>query len=321
MSALSRVLLIPGCWLLLSCGSKEAAESDTAPRPEVRVARVESRSIQAAVEATGQWKAAVETVLPAPFDAVVESIPVRPGDRVRRGATLAWCRTIESDAVVHGAELMARQATDPQSRQDASRALAEARSSIVRVPVVSPASGTVLRRQADAGSRLTSGSELLAIVADDVLVFEVRVPASEATAIRPGLGATISDGDGPPRAALVWTLPPAAAGDQSTLVWLRPLAPPPHLALGRFGTASIATGHAVNMLAVPDTAVVEDDLTGGHRIAVVDSSHMVRWVDVRLGARVDHAQAVFGRGLEAGTAVVVDGQRALLDGMHVMVRP
>jgi len=322
MRALYKILVYSGLGAALAgCGSKPAADSAAIPRPEVHVARVESRSFLETVEAPGQWKASVETVLPAPFEAVVESIAVGIGDSVRRGEVLAWCRTAESDAVLRGAEMMKRQANDARGIQDAEKALAEARASIVHVPITSPANGTVLRRQVDAGSRLGPGSELLAIVTDDALVFEVRVPVSESAGIRPGMESTVSDGDGSVRSARVRSSLPTSGGDQSTLVWLRPVAPPERPALGRFGTAVIFTGRNITALAVPDTAVVEDDLTGASRIAVLDSSEVVRWVSVRLGPRADHARAVTGAGVKQGTLLVVDGLRALLDGMHVAVRP
>jgi len=287
----------------------------------VRVARVESRSFRETVEAPGQWKASVETVLPAPFDAVVESIAVGIGDRVGRGEVLAWCRTAESDAVLRGAEMMRRQATDARGLQDAEQAVAEARASIVHVPITCPANGTVLRRQADAGSRLGSGTELLAVVMDDALVFEVRVPVSESASIHAGMESTVSDGDGTARAARVRSSLPTSGGDQSTLVWLRPLAPPERPALGRFGQAVIFTGRNITALAVPDTAVVEDDLTGASRIALLDSSDVVRCLSVRLGPRADHARAVSWPDLTPSALIVADGQRALLDGMHVAARP
>ena len=315
-------LLLPALGAALAgCGSEPPSDSAGIPRPEVRVARIESRSFRETVEAPGQWKASVETVLPAPFDAVVESIAVGIGDRVGRGEVLAWCRTAESDAVLRGAEMMRRQATDARSIQDAEQAVAEARAAIVHVPITCPANGTVLRRQVDAGSRLSSGSELLALVMDDALVFEVRVPVSESGAIRAGMESEVSDGDGPPRAARVRSALPTSGGDQSALVWLRPSPPPARPALGRFGTAVIFTGKNIAALAVPDTAVVEDDLTGASRVALLDSSDVVRWVSVRLGPRADHARAVSGTGLRPGALLVVDGQRALLDGMHVAARP
>lgn len=316
--------VVPVSFLVLAalsgCGSDPPSDPASTLRPQVTVVAVAARAFTGAIEAPGQWKAAVETVVPAPFDAVVDSLTVQPGDRVRRGEVLGWCRTAESDAMARGAELVLREATDAAGRADATRAMAQARASAVRVPIAAPAAGVVLRREAGPGARLAAGGELFTLVADDALVFEIRVGAADAAVLRPGLTATITDGDGPPRAARLWTVPPVTAGDQSALAWLRPLVLPPHPAVGRFGTASIRATATVTQLSVPDSAVVEDDLTGAHRIAVVDPGGAARWTDVVLGGRDGHAQGIRGAGLRAGDAVVVEGQRALSEGMRVEIR-
>lgn len=314
-------LLLVSLILAAGCGPAATPEPISQLRPEVKVARVATRVFTGAIEAPGQWRAAVETIVSAPFDAVVESIALRPGDHVGRGQTIAWCRTAESDAMVRGAEIMASQASDSSARADARRAKAQARASVVRVPVVSPVSGLVLRRPVESGAHLAAGAELLALVADDALVFEVRVGPSEGSVLHAGMAVTINDGEGPPHSARVWTFPPLTAGDQSTLVWLRPVGPLRRASIGRFGTASVQTTGGSPQLSLPDSAVVEDDLTGVHRVAVVDSAGVVRWVEVQLGAHEGHAQAVAGEGLGAGTVIIVDGQRALTNGMPVVVRP
>ena len=314
-------MLFASLILAAGCGPAPTPEPISHLRPEVKVARVATRVFTGVVEAPGQWRAAVETIVPAPFEAVVESIELRPGDHVGRGQTIAWCRTAESDAVVRGAEIMASQASDSAGHADARRAKSQARASVVRVPVVSPVAGLVLRRPVESGAHLAAGAELLALVADDALVFEVRVGPSEVSAMHAGMAATITDGEGPPHSARVWTFPPLTAGDQATLVWLRPVETLRRASIGRFGTAFVQTTGGRSQLSLPDSAVVEDDLTGVHRVAVVDSAGVVRWVEVQLGAHEGHAQAVVGEGLAAGTVIIVDGQRALTDGMPVVVRP
>ena len=314
-------MLFASLILAAGCGPAPTPEPISHLRPEVKVARVATRVFTGVIEAPGQWRAAVETIVPAPFEAVVESIELRPGDHVGRGQTIAWCRTAESDAVVRGAEIMASQASDSAGHADARRAKSQARASVVRVPVVSPVAGLVLRRPVESGAHLAAGAELLALVADDALVFEVRVGPSEVSAMHAGMAATITDGEGPPHSARVWTFPPLTAGDQATLVWLRPVETLRRASIGRFGTAFVQTTGGRSQLSLPDSAVVEDDLTGVHRVAVVDSAGVVRWVEVQLGAHEGHAQAVVGEGLAAGTVIIVDGQRALTDGMPVVVRP
>ena len=318
----TRILLLAALAVASSgCGTHPASEPAAALHPAVKVVRLAPRAFNGGIEAQGQWKAALETVVPTPCDAVVDSITVRPGDRVRRGQLLVWCITAESDAALRGAQIMASQASDPGGRADAARALAQARASIVRVPVLSPASGTVLRRPAEMGARLPAGAELLALVADDALVFEIRVGVEQAASVRLGMVAIVTDGQGPAHDATVWTFPPVAAGDQSALVWLRPTALVSRAAIGRFGTASIRTTASTTQLAVPDSAVVEDDLTGTHWVMAVDSAGVVHRVEVQLGAHEGNARAIEGPGLGPGTAVIVDGPRDLTDGMSVVVHP
>ena len=110
----------------------------------------------------------------------------------------------------------------------------------------------------------------------------------------------------------------ANAGDQTTLVWLAPAAGPPP-ALDRFGTATVVVGAARRAVAVPDSAVVEDDLTGVTRIALVTRSSLALWVPVTLGASVPGWREVRGPALAAGAPVIVDGQHGLPDSTAVTI--
>jgi multidrug efflux pump subunit AcrA (membrane-fusion protein) len=105
------------------------------------------------------------------------------------------------------------------------------------------------------------------------------------------------------------------------LVWLSPSSAGARPDLGRFGTALIRPGTQVRALAVPDSAILEDDLTGAHRVAAVDSSGHVAWLDVRPGPRDGDLRGVEGAGLAPGIRVIVAGQRALADGAEVDARP
>jgi len=325
MNARSRgaLILLPALILPLGCGrhAADAPDAGSTAHPAVRVVAIESHVFRGEIQAPGQWKAATETVIQAPFDAIVDSVRVRPGDAVTRGETLGGWRTYESEAALRGAELLVEQARDPAAASEAARALHDARASMVRVPIVSPVSGIVLRRQADDGSRLIAGAEVLALVAYDAVVFEARIPGESRGLVRPGMSATLESPNESDRPARVWTVLPATAGDQSALAWLRASTPGGLPEISRFGTARIATGRQSTSLAVPDSAVVEDDLTGRHRVAVVDSLGRVAWFDVALGLHEGAARGVSGPGLRAGLRVVVEGQRALIEGVEVSPEP
>jgi len=104
-------------------------------------------------------------------------------------------------------------------------------------------------------------------------------------------------------------------------VWQAPRAASPAPGLGRFGSASIVVGAAHRALGVPDSALVEDDLTGEHRVAVVNRAGRVAWTPVTLGAAADGWHELPRTGLAPGTRVVIEGQHGLPDSTRVKLRP
>ena len=65
---------------------------------------------------------------------------------------------------------------------------------------------------------------------------------------------------------------------------------------------------------VPDSAVVEDDLTGETRIAVVARSGLAVWVPVTLGASVPGWREVRAPALAAGALAAVGDHRDAWEG-------
>jgi hypothetical protein len=311
--------------LAAGCGPREdapGASAEPAAIVHVRVAAVEERIIPSQVTAPGQWRAVNELAVSAPFAAVVESLRPHAGDRVTAGQAIGSLITRESRAAVRGAELMLRQAQDPAARAEATRALEIARHDLVRVPLVAGGSGLVIRRGAEPGAEVPEGGELLAIVPERDLVFEAHVAPAEAGRITPGRPASIAmEGLAPVAATVQRRLPGAGAADQTALILLAPRGRAPEGALDRFGTATIETGRPRRALAVPDSALVEDDLTGEFRVARVDSSGVALWTVVRLGAAAGGWHELLAPALPAGTALVTSGQRGLPDSTRVTSRP
>ncbi len=309
----------------LGCGrGDEGGAEEKTPEPvvSVRMAALEARRFDDLVSASGQWRSGGELVLSAPFAGVVETLTVRVGDRVAAGQRVGALLTRDSWAALRGAELLAREARDPDARAEAARALALARRDLVRVPLTAPQAGVVVRRSVEPGAQVAEAAEVAAISPARSVVFEAHVPAAQAGRLRPGQPATVRGEGVPPRAATVQRLLPMAnSADQATMVWLAPRAPDPPPELDRFGTADIVVGAPRRVLAVPDSAVVEDDLTGEHRLAVVDSTGRAAWTPVRLGAAEDGWRELVGSALAPGTRVVVEGQRGLPGGTRVKPLP
>jgi len=316
--------LLLGAWLAIGgCGARTGGEEKAAePVIPVRAEPLGLRTFEDAVEANGAWRSPTEAVVAAPFAGVVESLSVRAGDRVSAGQALGTVITLESHAALRGAAVMERQARDPVTRAEASQALQLAERDLVRVALIAGREGVVVRRTVEPGGQVAEGAEVLAVVPWEELVFEAHVPQEQRARIRPGLGAMIREQGQPPRAARVQrVLPVADPADQSTLVWLTPETLQPVPQLDHFGIASIAVGASHQATAVPDSAVVEDDLTGEKRVALVDSTMRVRWTPVILGAGAGGWDEVRSPAMRAGARVVVEGQRGLPDGVRVRWAP
>jgi hypothetical protein len=284
----------------------------------VRVRAVELRRFEDAVVAPGQWRSAVEAVLSAPAAGTLDSIGVRPGDRVRAGQVLGWLITRESQASLRGARLLQEHAVDAVSRAEAARALELVRRELVRVPLTAPRSGWVTRNPAAAGGELAADAEILAVTPQDGIVFEARITPSDAAHIRVGQQAVVSAKDEAARKALVSRLLPyAGEGDQSFLFWLSSDDVEPSL-IGRYGEARIAWGPARTAPAVPDSSVVEDDLTGASSIDLVLADRRAIHTEVGLGGRsADGWREVLRPALTPGALVLTDGQRGLPDSIRV----
>ena len=329
----------PGAWRRLSLaaalalplagcgqgGSKAGgAAGDTAAEPTavVRLGTLETRTFADEITVAGQWKSGGDVVIAAPFDGVLESVAYRPGDRVAGGATLAVLVTRESDAARRGAELMVRAARDAVARAEAERALALARRERVRVPVTAPRAGVVSHRAAEPGAQLAQSAEIVTLVPESAIVFEARIPPRDAPRLRRGQRAVVIEEGQPARAArLDRILPAAGTGDQTTLCWLvredGGVAP----ALDRFASARLTLGAPHRAVGVPDSAVVEDDLTGTLRVAVVLPDSRLTWNVVTLGNDEQGWRELFSPPLPAGTRVVIEGQRGLADRTRVRVGP
>ncbi len=285
---------------------------------DVHVAVVVSRSFESAVAAPGQWRSSGELVVASAFPGVLESLKARVGDHISRSQTLGYLITRDSWEALHGAELMRAQAHDAASRTEAQAAVALARRDLVRVPLLAPRSGVVIRRSVEPGAQVAESAEILAVVPIENVVFEAHVPAASGPRLRVGERATVTDQDGVMRgAAVVRVLPMAGDADQSVLAWLSPDSHTSTPALDRYGSARIVVGSPHLAPAIPDSAVVEDDLTGKRQIAIVGAGQRIEWTGVELGLADGNSHEVLRPAFRAGTTVVTSGQRGLPDRTRV----
>jgi hypothetical protein len=251
---------------------------------------------------------------------VVDSLGVQPGDQVAAGQVLCLMITREAQAALRGATLLGAEAQEPARREEAARALALARRELNAIPLIASRAGTVIRLSAAPGSEVAESAEILALLPAEAVVFEAHVSPGSAARVRLEQPAEILEEGRSPRAASVRRiLPMAGAGDQSTLVWLRAAPGGAVPEIDRYGTAVIETGAPRRALAVPDSAVVEDDLTGEKRVALITPGGLAVWTPTILGAGADGWHELLSPDLPPGSKVIVRGQHGLPDSTRVQI--
>jgi len=149
------------------------------------------------------------------------------------------------------------------------------------------------------------------------IVFVADVPQGDLSRVRPGQSADVDLGAG--RAEISGSvhgiLPSANAADFTGAVRID-FAGAARLPLGLFGTAKIVVGEHRDALAVPDAAVLRDDVSGVSRIAVI-SADKLHWIAVTPGLHQEGFTEISGAGVPAEGQVVVSGMVGLPEGKTV----
>ena len=288
-------------------GSGGFGRSPRLRRPRDRPGTVGSRA--------GRWCSR----LPSPR--LVDSLTPHVGDPVRSGMTYGWL--MRQGVAGSGAR---RRALAPPGegwcgpRGGSSRSLRLARRDLVCAPF-DRAQG---RRCRAPGPRNGVPSRRGGRDSRDRPVGRHRIRGARAGlgcgAAPPGQLATIAEaGRSPCPATLQRLLPAASASDQTTLAWLTPRPGEPLPELGRFGTATIVVGPQRGAPSPSRSALVEDDLTGTTRIAVIGASHRSRSRSVTLGVGAEGWREIEAPKLDPGTKVILEGRHRLPDGTLVRI--
>jgi HlyD family secretion protein len=316
---------------LLSCarGSDPApAGAAAGPLPAeaatpVSVAEVTRATLERTVVAPGATVALIEEKVRAPFGGVLESLDVVEGDRVREGQAVGSLLASDSAAALAGAREMQRTARSDGERVDAARALELAERHRVAAPLVAAASGIVVARGAAAGDRVAQDQDLVTVAAADSFVFRARVAQSDLARVRTGQRAEIELAGGSGKLAGVThgLLAGADATDLTAPVRIDFAHPPEPLAGGLFGTARIVVAEHRDVLVVPASAVLRDDVSGSTRVARVGDDGRLHWVEVVTGLADEARVEVSAPDLAVGQKVVTAGQVGLDEGTPLAIRP
>ncbi len=202
LSALRTAVWLVAAAILAACGSKAATPAvvaTPAPAPLVEVLSVASGDSASAIRASGLLAYKRETALSFGVPGEIETINADEGDRVNAGQVLATLRKTTGSADASEAAL-ARQ-TAEQNFERISRLHAQGAAAQVdldnarlalerareRVAMVAPASGVILRRDAERGQIVPAGQPVLWVgEARTGLVVQASATSAEATRVRIG---------------------------------------------------------------------------------------------------------------------------------------
>lgn len=329
-------LLILAVGGALACGGDAPAADAQPSARRVTTAMATDTAMALPIRATGVLAAREETDLAFTVGGVVADIPVRAGDRVRRGQVLARLDAAQVNAQVDAAtaqldkaerdlaralRLLADSvvtrttADDARTARDAAAAtVAAARFAQRTAVIIAPADGVILERRADPGTVVGAGTAVLRFGGSgEGTVFRAALPDRDRLRVRTGDLAEVVLDAASGEVLRGTVVEVAAAPTTGTGTWAVTIALPAAAALprGLTGTVTIQSGAAMAVRVIPIEAVVEANQTAGVVFTYEDG--VARRHQVQLGA-MDEGRVIVRDGLHAGARVITAGAAWLSDG-------
>jgi HlyD family secretion protein len=207
-----------------------------------------------------------------------------------------------------------------QAQVEAARGhLQSAEAQVTYSEVRSPISGVVADRPLNAGEMASAGAPLLTVVDIARVVARVNVPQSEASAVKVGQPATITQtGQGDKLEGKVTVVSPATDANSTTVqVWVAADNPGDRFKPGAAVHAAIVTQTIRNAAVVPVSAILPGE-GGGTAVLTVSPDSTAHLRPVEVGVRYgDKAQIVSG--VMPGDEVVVVGGLGVDDKAKVKI--
>jgi membrane fusion protein (multidrug efflux system) len=315
--------------LMWGCASDNAQNRESMPVDpvvNVELAPIRQRTIPVEIVVDGQTDVLDRQMIVSPIDGTVVSLMVKIDSDVHLGDTLALIRSRDSEASIAGARRLLEEATTSRQRNDARRALQLAEENQQVIPVIAGRSGVVVNRIISAGQTVQANSELLELVDLSTLDFVAYVPLSELTQVAVGQQCRV---DFPAIPDRTFSGEVAAVGVQSDqgsqslpvrIEFDEPaLQTSSKISVGMMGTASITVGEHPNVLVVPASALLRDDINNTYTIYTVGSDSLARQVPVEVGIFADSIAEIAGPSLHAGQSVIIKGNYEVSDSTRVRV--
>ena len=207
-----------------------------------------------------------------------------------------------------------------KAQEDAARAHMQAAAAQVGYAKIhSPINGVVADRPLYAGEMASAGTPLITVMDISRIVARVNVPQAQATAVKIGQPATITETDnGEKLEGKVTVVSPATDPNSTTVqVWITSANPGERFKPGAAVHAAIEIGIIRNALVVPASAILPGE-EGGTAVLTVSSDSTAHLRPVEVGVRYgDKAQIL--NGVQAGEEVVTVGGLGVDDKAKVKV--
>jgi membrane fusion protein, multidrug efflux system len=332
---------------LVACSGSNAQETQraTAAPIAVRAAPVTDSMLSRPIVATGTVAPKDEIALSFKVGGVIARIAVDPGDQVRAGQTLATLELREINATLSKARSAAAKAErdlararrlytdravsleefqDAETMAEVARADLDAAAFNRRYAVIlAPSAGTVLRRSAEPGENVSSGTTVLVLGSQARgNIVEVGLADRDVVSVRKGDLASVRFDALPGKSFEGRVTQIAAAADPGTGAYgvEITLRNAEALVAGLIGQVEIRPAVSAPATLVPIEAVLEADGDEATVYALSADSSRAERRRVTVGFIAAGSVAVFA-GLDGATAVVTDGAGYLHDGAAVRVMP
>lgn len=320
----------------------EATKAQAAQPIQVEVYRVQQREQDGVLRASGLIAFKSETSLSFGAPGVIESLLVDDGDRVRTGQVLATLRRISVGADAAEAEMVrqtAQQTFDRVTRLHAAGAASQADLDAARLgleraretlSIAAPASGVILRREAERGQTVTQGQAILQLGEDRTgVIVRAQLSSVDVAQVQVGDLAQISIQGRDTRTGKVSQISPKmAAGMGSFEVEVR-FDDAKELRSGEVAEVLIATADAApgggaaakpaaSAFLIPAISLIDARADQGI-VYVVGEDGAARRRAVQTEGVTDGGVVVIA-GLQPGEAVITRGASMVRDGDPVSVK-
>jgi RND family efflux transporter MFP subunit len=341
------LLVVLSAWIAQACSesagkSKKIVVGEKIP---VQVIKLEKKNVSIPVHASGQFTTDDETNLSFKTGGVIEKIFVKEGDRVKTGQLLATLNLTEIEAQVSQAQLAYEKATRDYARvtnlyRDSVATLEQFQNAKTGVDVATKqyeaakfnrvyseiravSNGFVLKKQANAGQVISSGSTvittngagsgkwLLKIGVSDKDWARIRVndDADVFTDATPGKsfkGVVSKKSEGTDAYTGSFSIEITIKGELPTSI-----------ASGMFGKADINPANTENSWAIPYDALLDGDGDSGY-VFVTDNMKTARKAEVKIST-MDNNTIIVTHGLENAEGLIVSGSAYLRDQSPIQI--